>query len=179
MSRLAVRTNSWAASGSTPTMRSMGGSFPRSALGSGERAGRRYKRGVPPAAGTRIANATRLPDGPVRSLTDGGTMDCEDGAPGARERHPQSTRTARGRKDRIGTKRPRRKIKTRRGQCKWCSDAELERRAEADGPIRLVIHPVQRLGDVEPQNDEAEQVHADRAPVAAQRCFDGESVVRV
>src|SRR5262245_7707988 len=84
----------------------MGGNFPRSALVSGVRAGSRYNIGVPPPVGTRMANAAPRPEGPVCPLTVGFTTDCEDAAPGARDRQPQSTTTTRGRRDRIGTKWP-------------------------------------------------------------------------
>src|SRR5882762_6553148 len=60
------------------------------------------------------------------------------------------------------------KIGNRRGQDKWFSDAELERWAEAYRPVRVVVCPAQRLGVVEPQHHEAEEVHPDRAAPAAE-----------
>src|SRR5438067_1371594 len=61
------------------------------------------------------------------------------------------------------------KIGNRRGQDKWFSDAELERWAEAQRPVRRFVRPAQRLGVVEPEHHETQSVHSDRAAPAAQR----------
>src|SRR3989442_15715679 len=60
------------------------------------------------------------------------------------------------------------KIGNRRGQDKWFSDAELERWAEAHRPVGVGVRPAQGLGVVEPEHDEAEEVHPDRAAPAAE-----------
>src|SRR5258705_4139323 len=61
------------------------------------------------------------------------------------------------------------KIDNRRGHCKCLSDAELERRTEADGPIGLVALPIERLGVIEPQDHQPEHVHPNRAAPALER----------
>src|SRR5213595_53496 len=61
------------------------------------------------------------------------------------------------------------KIGNWRGQDKCFSRAELERRPETHRPVGAgVLWPIERLGDVEPQHHEAQEVHADRAAPAAQ-----------
>src|SRR5260370_5576479 len=61
------------------------------------------------------------------------------------------------------------KIGNRRGQFKWFSDAELERRPQAHRPICVLADAVNRLGVIEAQNQPAEQVGADRCTVALER----------
>src|SRR5207245_11070336 len=61
------------------------------------------------------------------------------------------------------------KIDDRRGQHKCFSGAELERRADADRPVRVAVRAVERLGVVEAQYEEAQQVGPNRAAPALQR----------
>src|SRR5690349_17620779 len=63
------------------------------------------------------------------------------------------------------------KIGNRRGQDKCFSRAELEGRPEAHRPVGAgVLRPVERFGDVEPQDHETQEVHPDRATPAAHGC---------
>src|SRR5213592_2092556 len=61
------------------------------------------------------------------------------------------------------------KIGNQRGQDKWFSDAELERWAEAQRPVRRSVRPTQGLGVVKPEHHETQSVHSDRAAPAAER----------
>src|SRR5438132_10438782 len=123
---------------------------------------------MPPRAARRIAIAGTRPTGPPDVLTACESFACDVAPPGAWELQPQSAKLRRRIGRRIVSKGPRRnKIGNRRGPDKWLDDAKLERRAEADRPVSALARPVERLGVVEPQDDEAEQVHAYRAAPAA------------
>src|SRR5213594_4001324 len=130
---------------------------------------------MPPRAARRIAIAGTRPTGPPDVLTACESFACEVAPPGAWEPQPQSAKLRRRIGRRIVSKGPRRnKIGNRRGPDKWLDDARLERRTEAHCPVGALLRPVQRLGVVEPQDHEAEQVHADRSAPAA----DGSAHVR-
>src|SRR5439155_20044483 len=125
---------------------------------------------MPPRAARRIAIAGTRPTGPPDVLTACESFACEVAPPGAWEPQPQSARLRRRNGRRYVGKGPRRnKIGNRRGPDKWLDDAKLERRTEAHRPVSALARPVQRLGIVEPQNHEAEQVQPNRAAPAAHR----------
>src|SRR5437762_3741939 len=117
-----------------------------------------------------MATAGTRPTGPPDVLTDWESLACEVAPPGAWEPQPQSAMLRRKHDRRSVGKGPRRnKIGNRRGPDKCLDDAKLERRAEAHRPVGALARPVQRLGVIEPQNHEAEQVQANRAAPAAHR----------
>src|SRR5712691_1332570 len=123
---------------------------------------------MPPLAARRIAIAGTRPTGPPDVITACESLAGEVAPPGAWEPQPQSARHRRRNGRRRMSKGPRRhKIGSRRGPDKWLDDAKLERRAEAHRPVGALARPVERLGVIEPQDDEAEQVHAYRAAPAA------------
>src|SRR5713226_2610810 len=158
------------ASGSSPTTRSSGGSFPRSAPGISTRPAGRYTRGDPPLAGTRIATPAVRAEPAASLLTVCLTCGCDDAAAGTRDRQPHSARLARRRKDpRVRKRASPDKIDNRRGQDKCFSGAELEGRPHTHRPVGRVARAAQRLGNVESQHDEAQDVDPDRAPPALDR----------
>src|SRR5574342_387940 len=124
-----------------------------------------------------MANPARRPGGPICGLSEGAAADCDDDPPGVWVRQAHSAASVRRGTSRGGSKWPRRKIGMRRGQGKWCSRAELERRSEADRPIRLVVGAIQRLRDVEAQDYESQEVQANRAAVTAQHRPDDQGVI--
>src|SRR5258708_12576122 len=93
----------------------------------------------------------------------------DDGAAGAWLRQPTTARTAATKVRRYVNNGLGDKIGNRRGQFKWFSDAELERRPQAHRPICVLADAVNRLGVIEAQNQPAEQVGADRCTVALER----------
>src|SRR2546422_2637201 len=135
---------------------------------------------MPPRAARRIAIAGTRPTGPPDVLTACESFACEVAPPGAWELQPQSAKLWRRIGRRIVSKGPRRnKIGNRRGPDKWLDDAKLERRAEAHRPVGALARPVERLGVVEPQDYEPQQVHANRAAPAVHRGADvGEGLPR-
>src|SRR5438034_6312470 len=105
--------------------------------GTSTRVERRYTRGMPPLAATRIATAPlRTPA--IWRLTACDACGCvvwADAAAGARDRQPQSARLARRKQARRVRKMASPdKIGNRRGQDKCFGDAELERRPETHRP---------------------------------------------
>src|SRR5437762_12713950 len=70
------------------------------------------------------------------------------------------------------------KIDNRRGQRKCFSDTELERWAEAHRPVSLVAEPVERLGVIEPQYHEPQEIRTNRSTPAPQRAANLLRVVR-
>src|SRR5258708_27257356 len=93
----------------------------------------------------------------------------DDGAAGAWLRQPTTARTAATKVRRYVNNGLADKIGNRRGQFKWLSDAELERRPQAHRPIRVLADAVDRPCGIERQNQPAEQVGADRSTGALER----------
>src|SRR5258708_4443706 len=93
----------------------------------------------------------------------------DDGAAGAWLRQPTTAKTAATKVRRYVNNGLADKIGNRRGQFKWFSDAELERRPQTHCPIGVLADAVDRLGVIEAQNQPAEQVGADRSTVALER----------
>src|SRR5712691_13037169 len=122
---------------------------------------------MPPLAARRMAIAGARRTGPPDVMTACESLAGEVAPPGAWEPQPQSARLRRRNGRRRISKGPRRhKIGSRRGPDKWLDDAKLERRAEAHRPVCALARPVERLGVVQPQDHEPEQVHANRATPA-------------
>src|SRR5258708_33353976 len=82
----------------------------------------------------------------------------DGGAGGAWLRQPTTARTAATKVRRYVNNGLADKIGNRRGQFKWLSDAELERRPQAHRPIRVLADAVDRLGVIEAQNQPPDQV---------------------
>src|SRR4029077_16391311 len=93
----------------------------------------------------------------------------DDGAAGASLRQPSTARTAATKVRRYVNNGLAEQIGNRRGQFKWFSDAELERRTQTHRPIRVLARAIQRLGVIEPQNHPTEHVGTDRSAEALQR----------